>query len=221
METTTHIELNQLLVDFQEECDKSINIYYNAQKLYNEQAAGFSEDMRNMLVEYIIVQLFSKWERFLENIFIAYMLGEKSINDSNVKRYVSPVDREHAYKLIQSVNQYPEWSDVEKILINARNFFENGGPFEILKTMKAELNALKKIRNSIAHISYRARKDFENLVQGKVGYLPSGITPAKFLIDHKVGKKRSDPTYCEHYIEYLKDTAAIIAEFRVEEKPIV
>lgn len=217
MEETTNTSPGQLLADFREECNKSVDIYYSSLKLYNEQVQDFSEDMRNMLVEYIIMQLFSKWERFLEDIFISYMLGGKGVSGSSVKRYVYPKNKDHAYKLIQNVNQYPDWSDVEKILVNARNFFENGGPFEILKTMKAELNALKKIRNSVAHTSYRARQDFEKLVQGKIGYLPSGITPAKFLIDYKIGEKRSDPTYCKHYIEYLKCTASILAEFQMEE----
>ena len=122
-------------------------------------------------------------------------------------------DRNHAYKMIQNVNLYPDWSDVEKVLTNARNFFENGGSFEILKTVKAELTSFKKVRNSIAHISIRSKRDFENLVQGKVGYLPDGITPAKFLIEFKTGRERNAPTYCEHYIAYLKDTAKMLVEY--------
>ena len=114
-----------------------------------------------------------QWERFLENIFIEYMLGAKS---------------------------------------------EKGGAFEILKTMKAELTSLKKVRNSIAHISLRAKKDFENLVQGKIGYLPDDITPSKFLIEYKVEKKKSSPTYCEHYILYLKNLAKMIVEYNGEEQ---
>lgn len=220
MEEATFISLDNLLASFQNDCDRCIHIYYELLKLYNEPIPSFSEDLRNMLVEHNIVQLFSKWERFLENIFIAYMLGNKSSNGDSPLRYVFPINEDHAYRLVQNVNQYPDWSDTDKILVNARNFFEGGGPFEILKTMKAELAAIKKIRNSIAHISHRARKDFENLIQGKIGYLPSGVTPARFLIEYKVGKKRNDPTYYEYYIEYLKDTASILVEFHADEHQI-
>lgn len=76
---------------------------------------------------------------------------------------------------------------------------------------------LKKVRNAIAHTSIQAQKDFENLVQGKVGYLPEGISPAKFLIEFKMGKQKNAPTYCEYYISYLKNTAKILVEYHRRE----
>ena len=209
--------LDKLLENFETECDYNLSLYASSLQLYIDHSDLFSEMMRNMVVEYAILKLFGKWEKFLEDIFIEYMLGEHSRNGQMVNRYVNPINREHAYKMIQNVNLYPDWSDVEKILTNARNFFENGGAFEILKTVKAELTSLKKVRNSIAHISIRAKKDFENLVQGKIGYLPDGITPAKFLIEFRTGRERNAPTYCEHYIAYLKDTAKLLIEYNSEE----
>lgn len=202
MDNTLETHLDTLLEEFEIECDSNLNLYATSLQLYIEHSDLFSEIMRNMIVEYAILKLFGKWEKFLEDIFIEYMLGGC---------------REHAYKMIRNVNLYPDWSDVEKVLTNARNFFENGGSFEILKTVKAELTSFKKVRNSIAHISIRAKKDFENLVQGKVGYLPDGITPAKFLIEFKTGRERNAPTYCEHYIAYLKDTAKMLVEYSPEE----
>lgn len=202
MNNILETHLDTLLEEFEIECDSNLNLYATSLQLYIEHSDLFSEIMRNMIVEYAILKLFGKWEKFLEDIFIEYMLGGC---------------REHAYKMIRNVNLYPDWSDVEKVLTNARNFFENGGSFEILKTVKAELTSFKKVRNSIAHISIRAKKDFENLVQGKVGYLPDGITPAKFLIEFKTGRERNAPTYCEHYIAYLKDTAKMLVEYSPEE----
>mgnify|MGYP007033174029 CR=1 FL=1 len=217
MDNTLETHLDTLLEEFEIECDSNLNLYATSLQLYIEHSDLFSETMRNMIVEYAILKLFGKWEKFLEDIFIEYMLGGCSRNGQIVNRYVSPVDREHAYKMIQNVNLYPDWSDVEKVLTNARNFFENGGSFKILKTVKAELTSFKKVRNSIAHISIRAKRDFENLVQGKVGYLPDGITPAKFLIEFKTGRERNAPTYCEHYIAYLKNTAKMLVEYSPEE----
>ena len=40
----------------------------------------------------------------------------------------------------------------------------------MLLTLKGDINAVKKIRNAIAHTSRKAREDFENLVRGKVGH---------------------------------------------------
>jgi len=86
----------------------------------------------------------------------------------------------------------------------------------VLNTMKAEINAIRKVRNAIAHTSKSATQKFEDLVRGKVGYLPEGITPAKFLSEHKIGKKKKDPTFCEHYIYYLKSVANVLVEYNNE-----
>ena len=82
--------------------------------------------------------------------------------------------------------------------------------------MKAEINAIRTVRNAIAHTSKSATKKFEDLVRGKVGYLPEGMTPAKFLSEYKVGKKKNDPTFCDHYIDYLKSVAGVLVEFKTE-----
>ena len=209
--------LDELLQEFEVECDKNLNVYFSTLQLYNEHSDIFSETMRDMMVEYVVLKMFSKWEKFLEDIFIEYMLGGCSQFGNSVNRYVNPINKEHAYRIIQNVNLYPDWSDTEKILINARNFFENGGPFEILNTMKSEITSLKKIRNAIAHTSVRSKKDFEKLVQGKIGYLPEGISPAKLLIEFRIGKQKNAPTYCEHYVLYLKDTAKVLVEYQCDE----
>lgn len=212
----THTKLDDLLIGFQGKCDENLGIYISTLRLYNTNPADFPKQMRDMLIEQIVVKLFSEWERFLENTFICYMLGEKSSKGVAPVRYAMPLDFDHAYRLIQNVNQYPDWSDIGKVLTNANNFFEQGGAFSILNTMKSDLNALKKLRNAIAHTSYRARKDFENLVQGKVGYLPEGITPAGFLVDYRIPPTKNGVAYFEYYITYLKSAADIIVNFSGE-----
>ncbi|MBQ6431682.1 MAG: hypothetical protein IJJ99_07400 [Oscillospiraceae bacterium] len=206
--------LDAHLAGFITKCDWALQVYYGAVSLYNENnVAGFSADMKNMIIENLILNVCSSWEKFLEDIFIAYLLGSKSENGSAVVSYVSPKSNEHAYNLIKSVNTYPDWADINKILINAENFFEGGGSFKILKTLSADINAIKKIRNAIAHTSKKAREDFENLVRGKVGHLPVSITPAIFVTDYKIGNRRTDPTYFEYYVEFLKDSATMLVEY--------
>lgn len=111
---------------------------------------------------------------------------------------------------------YPDWTEVDKILINAENFFEDGGSFKLLKTLKGDINAFKTIRNAIAHTSKKARKDFENLVRGKVGHLPENITPAIFVSEHRAGKRKTDPTYFQYYVEFLRDSAIMLVEYKAD-----
>ncbi len=207
--------LDEHLNDFKSKCDWALQVYFDAVSLYNEnKVVGFTLDMRDMMIENVVLNIYSSWEQFLENIFIAYMLGNKSDNGMTVVKYVSPIDNDHAYKLIKNVTLYPDWTDIDKILINADNFFKNGGAFKILRTLKGELNAIKKIRNAIAHTSQKAKQDFENIVRGSVGHLPANITPVKFLSEYKKGTRRNSPTYFEYYIEFLRDSATMLVEFQ-------
>ena len=206
--------LDTHLASFVAKCDWALQVYYNAASLYNEHKIdGFSADMKYMIIENVIMNTCSVWEKFLEDIFVAYMQGNKSDNGCAVVTYVSPINDEHAYNLIKSVTLYPDWADIEKVLTNAENFFENGGSFRILKTLKADLSAIKKVRNAIAHTSKKSRKEFEDLVRGKVGHLPNNITPAIFLSEHKTGNGHSDPTYFEYYIDFLKASAGMLVEY--------
>ena len=210
-------KIRDLLEDFQRICDENLAIYFSALQLNNEHPDIFTEDMKNMVVEYGLLRFFGQWERFIERCFIEYMLGEKSTLNYLPNRYVMPIDADHAYKIVQNVNQYPDWTDIAKITTNADNFFQDGGPFKTLHTLKTTLNEMKKVRNAIAHTSLKARHDFENLVRSKVGHSPEGITPAKFLSEHKIGRKKSDPTFYEYYITYVKNTAGVICGFSEED----
>lgn len=64
-----HTKLDDLLIGFQGKCDEDLGIYINTLRLYNTNPADFPKQMRDMLIEHIVVKLFSEWERFLENIF--------------------------------------------------------------------------------------------------------------------------------------------------------
>ncbi len=209
--------LDNHLDSFKAKCDWALQVYFDTVSLYNEnKAAGFSADMEYMIIENVILNVWSSWERFLEDIFIAYMQGNKSDNGDAVISYASPTDDEHAYRLVKNLLIYPDWMDIDRILINAENFFENGGSFKLLKTLKGEINAFKTIRNAIAHTSQKARKDFENLVRGKVGHLPENITPAVFVSEYKSGKRKVDPIYFQYYVEFLKDSAIMLVEYKAD-----
>lgn len=207
--------LDTHLANFKAKCDWALQVYFDSVALYNQnQVNGFTADMKYMIIENLILNVWCSWEKFLEDIFVAYMRGNQSDNGSAITVYASPINDEHAYNLIKNITTYPDWTDISKIMINADNFFENGGPFKLLHTLKGNINAVKKIRNAIAHTSKRAREDFENLVRGKVGHLPSNITPAKFVSDYKTGNRRVDPTFFEYYVNFLKDSASLLVEYQ-------
>lgn len=201
-------KLDESFQKFHQICEQNIDSVQKALKLHAEQPEAFSTDLRNMIIDYSILNTYSSWEKFLEDIFIFYMLGMCSHSGNHNVRYVNPLNCEHAYKMIQSTSSYPDWSRID---IYAKNFFENGKPFNKLSEMQENLNGLRKVRNAIAHSSKDAGIKFQKLVQGKLGSFPSGMTPADFLVA-KVGKKKSDPCYYEYYIRFLEDAAEYLVE---------
>lgn len=110
---------------------------------------------------------------------------------SKVKRYINP-DLAIDGILLTIVDNR---TNLAKSTVEAlrQNFFENGGSFKLLKTLKGELYSIKKIRNAIAHTSKKAKQDFENLVRGKVGHLPTDISPVKFVSEYKKGVNKDSP----------------------------
>lgn len=204
--------LDSYLIAFCRSCDVSLNAINKSIQLTASEPEKFTDELRDMVVSYAILNIFSLWEKFIEDIFIAYMLGKSSSTGNPCERYVSPIDEAHAYQMIKGVNQYPEWSNIDTIRIYANNFFKDGKPFARLSEMQEALKGLKKIRNALAHSSKDAKRKFEDLVQGKIGCLPDDITPVKFLIEHKNGRNRNSPYYYEYYIDFLKETARYLVE---------
>ena len=209
--------LDEELADFMSACNSILGQFFSVLSLYNEKSIdGFSSDIMNLVVESLFLKACGYWESFIEKIFIYYMLGNKSEKGDSIKLYVSPRDYTHAYNLIKNVSIYPDWTDTAKILINAENFFENGGPFCLLKTLKGQLSHIKTIRNAIAHTSLKATQDFDDLVRGLIGHLPDNINPSIFLSEYKNGKKKTSPTYFEYYLRFLTDSAIMLVEYKPE-----
>jgi len=209
--------LDDKLKDFKLTCNSILEQYFASLILYNEnEVSGFSSDMKNQIVESLFLKASGYWEGFIEDIFISYMMNNKSEAGDSIVVYVHPRDRTHAYNMVKGVLNYPDWTDISKILIYAGIFFEKSGPFSLLNTLKSELNQIKTIRNAVAHSSKKAKQDFEKLVRGLIGHLPDDITPSIFLSEYKRGKKKTSPTYFEHYISFLMDSASMLVEFKAE-----
>lgn len=205
--------IDEILFNYQKENDELLELFYSSCAMREKFPEAYSEKMHYIFVEHILLTAYKNWEFFIENIFIRYMLGDSSKEGNPVHRFVYPKDEEHAYKMIKNVRLYPDWSDINAVTTYAENFFEEGGAFAYLRTMKGELYSIKKIRNAIAHNSLNAKREFENLVLGKIGFLPNNITPANFLANYKMGKKKTDVLYIEHYIDYLKNAAELLAQY--------
>jgi hypothetical protein len=87
-------------------------------------------------------------------------------------------------------------------------FLRDGEPYaQALANVSSDLADMVKIRNRIAHRSERATAEFLELVRRKLGHVPQGMSPGRFLRGTDAGAtvRRLDA-----YLVQLRLTAAAI-----------
>ncbi len=137
-----------------------------------------------VLHEAAFLRAFVAWERFLEETFLSYLMGQKSISGRSLHRYYQPPNASSAWNLLAMMSgrrPYLDWTEATEVAKRAKVVFRNGGWFVRLTAQNSILQDMKKLRNAISHDSDDARAKFEGLVRRELRTLPSGCTPGSFL----------------------------------------
>lgn len=188
------------------------NIYSNSIRCIKEVCTNtnYSLNIKNCVITYSFLYVYTEWESFLEQSFISYTLGNRSINGNTPICYISPQNEEHADKLIKGAATYPDWSTCSKVIMLSENIFENGEPFKsALSKIASQLDKIKKIRNAISHNSTQSQDAFNSLIRNEWNASKTGISVADFLIGVK---GRQDPFY-KLYFDYIIGAARKISNF--------
>lgn len=125
------------------------------------------------VVELTALQLHSRFETFLEELFVSCLVGESGIE---VDRLVRPVGRTNAQSLLGGDGrdgEYLTWLPLERTFSRADLMFKFGRPFARLAYRPAVTTAVKElvvVRNAVAHPSQVAHRKLVELGQHK-GYL--------------------------------------------------
>ncbi|MBW2741527.1 MAG: hypothetical protein JRE64_22400 [Deltaproteobacteria bacterium] len=124
----------------------------------------YSVDKKEFIVTSAFLKMFICWEEFLENLFINYLIGEPSIDGTQVNTFVSPQSPEHAHKILIGTQKYVDWANHEIVRRLANIFFENGEPLATnIASISSELSDLKTIRNAAAHVSSTTQRKLDAL----------------------------------------------------------
>jgi hypothetical protein len=135
------------------------------------------------IAEFSFLSAFLSWETFLEASFTLYMVGKKSPSGFRPQRYVLPKDPAHAFNIIAQGKKYADWVKVNELRTRAEWYFERGEPFSnVLGAVRKDLEDMMVIRHRIAHMSTSAHKSFEDVVRGRIGSVPKGVTPGSYLL---------------------------------------
>jgi len=168
-------------------------------------SVNISIDQRDFMVEWVFVRIHTAWERFIENCFLMYMLGERSSSGFAPDRYAFPEDENHALGFIKAGRDYIyiRWTDPSTVKKYASLCFKSGEPFQTILDLKtAQLQDMNTIRNAVVHQSRDSLDKFKSLVRRELRTAPLNITPGKFLMTIKPKTIRT--TYLNSYCNVLK-----------------
>ena len=159
------------------------------------------------VVELSYMKGYLAWERFVEESFVLFLLGQTARVRSKPTRFVFPQNRKHAVELILQGQEFIDWTSAEDIKQRAYLFFKSGRPFaKPISAITHQLRNMKTIRNAIAHGSGQSREKFKGLVRGKLAYYPTSLTVGGFLY-RPVPQTSPPQMFFDYYFDSLLDAA--------------
>jgi len=157
-----------------------------------------SDDFHPLQARKIIALAFmglvASWEGFLEDVFIRYMAGAKTVAG------YSPTLKSGACKSLSKAYEvftgkpgfdpelnYLSWTDYSRVIKRAETFFRDGKPFSDISG--ADIHRIADaviIRNRIAHASSKSKSQFKKVAlrhfPGTGTKLPAGLNPGSLLM---------------------------------------
>lgn len=173
-------------------------------------ADEIKKSIRDLVVKQAFISVVTQWEHFLEDTAIAYSLGETSLQGWALEKYISPIDGDHANRLIKGAAIYPDWSDLKKVKDTVKALFKNGEPYlSAINGFSSKYTEIKKVRNIIVHNSIKSQDEFDTLIRNVLATSEVGISPVEFLLSQK-GKA---PPFYKIYITHIENAAYQIANY--------
>lgn len=140
-------------------------------------------DERILIVEAAYLRIFMEWEKFIENSFHSYLLGELSAAGNSVARFVSPTDIVHAQKIAIGTRKYVDWGTPDTVLQLSGLYFDQSNPFQItINSVQGEIRDMKTIRNSAAHLSSTTSQQLDILATRKLHRPVTNISVSDFIL---------------------------------------
>ncbi len=199
----------QTLDEFQGSIQKNNR---NITAAYQVDATGnyiFDENIRVIITEASFLKIFIAWERFLEQSFIKYLTGKKSLSNNKLNSCVKRIDMNRASEIIKGTNKYIDWSNPDIILRLAKLYFGIINPYsDNLNPIKTDIFDLRTIRNAAAHLSITTSKSFDALASRILKENKTNVNVADFVLT--LVPETTD-TVIDYYISMLDITSENIA----------
>lgn len=131
-----------------------------------------------------LLKIHLAWENFIESVFLRYMCGARGPagNAPVLTRPAQPNVIAAMNQLLRPNWTYLQWSP-QNTLDWASVWFQNGEPFSTaLGATRQALDDVVTVRNRFAHRSHAAEQRFRDVVRGRLGFVPRGMTAGRFLL---------------------------------------
>lgn len=171
-----------------------------------------SAGQMHLLTEAILTRAFSKYEEFIEQVFVLYCQGRPDLSGARVGSYIVPRNAQHARAMLKAGMAFLEWNSPDKVIGRCETYLHKDSPiFLAISTHQTRLTHIRRVRNAIAHSSSEAINQFQRTVRDELGAAPlRPMSPGHFLImtDRRAPRAQY---YLRSYIGVLKAVAQIAA----------
>jgi hypothetical protein len=156
--------------------------------------------------------MFIAWETFLEESFLNYLTGKRTILHTSIPKHARPIDLNHAINLTIGVNSYFDWSRPDAVIKLSKLFFNNGEPFHTtIAAIQSDIFDMKTIRNAAAHLSSTTSTSLDSLSSRLLGVPITNMKAANLLLTNLPGTIPVT-TIINNYIQLLDVAVQQISE---------
>lgn len=176
------------------------------------QAGSFMNppDVRAFMTEAAVLKIYISWERYVEQSFISYLMGELSTTGVAVTSYLRTPTFEHANRAVIGTQKYVDWGNPDIVTRLASLYFPNGAPYKpALSAIISDLYDLRAVRNAAAHLSTTTSAQLDGVALRRLGHPVNGVT----VYDLVTGPDATGggATVLDYYQSMLTGAAALIA----------
>ena len=198
-------KLSHVLEELEKQIDSSQNLIAKVLDV------GITRIQVEIIAELAFLRIFIAWENFLEESFIRYLIGAKSLSGHRPIKFANPKNMNHAKNLIYSGRKYFQWNSASDVISISESYFEEGEPYkDVLQGATTDLNDMNTIRNRIVHKSTISKNKFNDFVRKKFGHGRRGMTPGRFLLAPIYST--SQTTFLDYYVRIIKTASRIIVQ---------
>lgn len=171
-----------------------------------------SKSQMYLLTEAIFTRAFSRYEEFIEQVFLLYCQGRPGSSGVRVGSYIKPRNPAHAKSMVKSGMTFIEWNAPDKILSRSETYLYPENPMHLaITTNQARLQNIRRVRNAIAHASEEAETQFRKVVRSELGVMPlRAPSPGEFLLLNDTSATKLQH-YLTSYLDVLNSVAVTAA----------